>query len=387
MVKKRVTPGDEESESSIDTGWIDGGVLEPKDRSALNVAILMSQKGMTVAQIVRELHPHLYAKSPLANSAGEKSRHDLQTAAMVTVQRSLMRAIKNGYLVLKKPVSLELTARLKSKFADIEFTVADDTAIRDSSAIVCNAAAEVVSNRIQKLMDKQLRTGRTGPIFVGTCSGRTLSQTFGFLAANVNPFDNAAQLLTFVGMNAAYRATEFTNSANSLACQLAELYCSKYLAVPVEWTNDGAVEKEFEHAIQSLDLLITAAGTTSGFLFRWYQDATGKALPTAKNSIGDIGFVPIDRDGNSIVFSDSIKTKLDQRLRSQLSYERLRELAGADRVLLILAESLIDATSEHADIATLENKAEIAIAIFNGRLASHVVLGARLADRILKQLQ
>ena len=246
---------------------------------------------------------------------------------------------------------------------------------------VCRQAAALIAARIQKLLADSAHG--PGPVVVANAGGFALSRVVHFLAEQKHPAARAdASRLLFLSLNAASLPATFGLNANFLAVRMSEIYGARHLARSPIWPE--ALEKEYEHALQHLDLLVCGAGSENGLLAVWLKNHADIPLP--KDACGDICLLPIKRDGTPARQPASIARRLEDALHPRPGYDQLRQLAKDDRIIYVATGY------EHEDrrrdpvaaAVTPHSKLAVTHAVLSQPLTRTCVLGATLARDLLK---
>lgn len=298
-------------------------------------------------------------------------------ANLMSVKRALKRA-HGKYLTLRTKPGGEQERHLDERFNQdrqhgrkIAFHVVDDRHVHSPPfAAVAARAAELVYGKIREFHQVQGR-----PAVVCNAGGRTVFEMVRALQRHPPADDDFAaegsdpqeSPFIFVAANAAYDGKRFENSANHLCVSLAQLFGGRHHAL--ELVEGMESRDSFCEDVRRTDLLICGVGTRRDGMMSQLFDRHQWAIP--KEAVGDVAFNFIDRDGLPLPIQDSRARDYIASVNPALDISTLLQIAGNKSVVLIL------------DAEQPEIKHEIAQAVLRSHYATDVVLGVKLADKIL----
>ncbi|MFN0021477.1 MAG: hypothetical protein ACKVP0_24770 [Pirellulaceae bacterium] len=298
-------------------------------------------------------------------------------ANLMSVKRALKRA-HGKYLTLRTKPGGEQEKRLDERFNQdrqhgrkIAFHVVDDRHKHSPPfAAVAARAAELVYGKIRELHQVPGR-----PAVVCNAGGRTVFEMVRALQRHPPADDDLAadgsdaqeSPFVFVAANAAYDGKRFENSANHLCVSLAQLFSGQHHAL--ELVEGMESRDSFCEDVRRTDLLICGVGTRRDGMMSQLFDRHQWAVP--KEAVGDVAFNFIDRNGLPLQIQDNKARDYIASVNPALDIPTLLQIAGNKSVVLIL------------DAEQPEIKHEIAQAVLRSHYATDVVLGVKLADKIL----
>jgi DNA-binding transcriptional regulator LsrR (DeoR family) len=282
---------------------------------------------------------------------------------IMQVKRALAKAVREGVIVLKPPITDEVSKKLRDqpRFKALEYAVVRNEHFDDLHAI-CAVASEIIGEKIAAILKKRPAGAE---IIIANAGGRAMSEAVRQLHKNppvIGPYDG--NRLTFLALNSAGRRRHYDQSSNFLAVRLAEIFGGKHVAILDH--SDPTADKEYAHKVKNIDFLLCGAGGIDSLLI---EHAREENVPVPDEVVGDLAFIPLDRDGRPV------KTPELDRVLSKLSphpdYAEILRIArdGAKAVLVVFAE--------HG------SKLDIAKAVLTAGLVTHCVLGLSLANRLL----
>jgi DNA-binding transcriptional regulator LsrR (DeoR family) len=296
-------------------------------------------------------------------------------ANLMSVKRALKRAHGKYLKLLPKPGGDQETLLDKRFNQDrkhgrkIAFHVVDDRH-RHSPHFVAVAAraAELIYDKIRELNELQVEKA-----VVCNAGGRTVFEMVRALqrhppADDVEDDANSKKSpLVFVAANAAYDGRRFENSANHLCVSLAQLFSGEHHAL--ELIEDRESRRLYCDDVRRSDLLICGVGTREDGMMSQLFRRHHWTIP--EEAAGDIAFNFIDRDGHPLTLPDKAAQEYISHVNPALDITTLLQIAGNKSVVLIL------------DAEKPEMKHEIAEAVIRSHYATDVVMGVKLADKIL----
>src|ERR1051325_4806747 len=184
-------------------------------------------------------------------------------SVIMQVKRALAKAVREGILVLRPPITDECAGRLReqARYKALEYTVVRTDHFHELQAISA-VASELIGEKITALLNE-----RTAPseVIVANAGGRALSEAVRLLHKNppvIGPYDG--KRLTFLALNSAGRRRNFDQSSNFLAVRLAEIFGGNHIAI-LDHT-DPTVEREYADKVKNIDLLLSGAGGLDSLL-------------------------------------------------------------------------------------------------------------------------
>lgn len=349
--------------------------LDPKsDEFAYTVAAYAWRDGLTANSIARELG---YRSTP---------------RNLMRIKRALRRA-HGRFLTLKPMPHDQLRDDLCEKFnqdekvRDIRFYVVNDFSEPASAAVFARAAELAMQFITQAALGKspdgfartQIPTEgsqQETDVIICNAGGQTVSETVKALVrsaplldASDKEADRLRQRLRFVAGNAAFTSESFHQSASFLSVTMAEVFGARHTAMPVE---DEAALQRHGQLVETAALFICGAGTRESGLMADKFEKKGFQIPDA--AVGDIAFNMVNKDGADVRLSSQEAMDYLRHMNPSLDLSRLLHIASQGRVLLIL----------HSEPPEL--KTAISLAALKRRYATDVVLGARLARELIKEI-
>jgi DNA-binding transcriptional regulator LsrR (DeoR family) len=294
-------------------------------------------------------------------------------ANLMSVKRALKRAHGKYLKLLPKPGG-EQEQLLDARFNQdrqhgrkIAFHVVDDRHPHSPPfAAVAARAAALVHDKIRELNQVQGRQA-----VVCNAGGRTVFEMVRALQRHPPAEDvlgeDQENPLMFVAANAAYDGKRFANSANFLCVSLAQLFSGEHHAL--ELLEGMEFRNTFCDDVRRTDLLICGVGTRQDGMMSQLFDRQRWAIP--EGAVGDVVFNFIDRDGRPLDIQHSKAREYIEHANPALDIPTLLQIAGNKTVVLIL------------DAEQPELKHEIAETVLRSHYATDVVLGVKLADKIL----
>lgn len=313
------------------------------------------------------------------------------TSTIWRVERLLQFAHQIGMLQLQGPTNEDLAMKLALSFgAHFRFHVANnsqgivgDTPVLEEAYrgdAVCRQAAFLVASRIEDLLSKNRDQSR--PIVVANAGGVAVSRVVHFLRTYKRvPEESDPLKLLFLSLNSASIPTNYGYSANTLAVRMADIYGGRHIALCPIWPD--AIARQYEAAVQNIDLLICGAGTKDGLLYDWLQTQLDLKLPL--QAVGDLCLIPIDAQGRELSLTNHGPQLVKQHLNPSPSYADLQAAGSADKVILVLrGYQDDDHSSAQRPRSKTHSKLAVTRAILARNLARTCVLGATLARDLLE---
>jgi hypothetical protein len=152
-------------------------------------------------------------------------------------------------------------------------------------------------------------------------------------------------------------------SSNFLAVRLAEIFGGNHIAILDH--SDPTADKEYAAKVKNIDLLLCGASGLDSLLI---EHAREQNVPLPPEVIGDLAFIPLDRDGRPVETPDL------NRVLAELSPHP--DYAEIPRIARDSAKAVLVIFAEHGP------KLEIANAVLTAGLVTHCVLGLSLANRL-----
>jgi hypothetical protein len=248
------------------------------------------------------------------------------------------------------------------------------------SDAISRETARIVAGRINDLLMQN--RGRQLPTVIANAGGYAISRVVRFLPAyKTVPEDSNCQNLLFISLNSAAIPTDYGLSSNTLAVRLAEIYGGRHIALSPIWPCE--VASEYNRVVRHIDLLLCGAGTNDGVLFKWLQGQVDIKLPG--EAVGDICLIPISARGEELPLVDGDQEKVRQHLCTSPAYGDLQTAADQDRVVLMVTGLETDDQKHDTRAgATTHSKLAITRAILAGKLSRTFVIGATLAQDLLR---
>ena len=356
--KKSATPHSDKS-GTENEAWLDPGSKE----FAFRVAHLAWYEGLTANAIVTKMG--LQKKS----------------LSLMQVKRALRRA-HGEFIRLIPPSQQRLESELNARFdGRTQFYIVDDQNVQ--GGLVSAKAAEVVSGFVEELIVKTSGSGNSGhtdqvlPV-VCNAGGNAVWGMVNAMQRQVSSFADDPDKEDdkppcFVAGNSAYLPDRFDRSASFLSVTLAGLYRAPSLAMPAP-ADPNRNETHREH-VKRCQLFICGAGScgsteNSGLMMSQLRQ---HGLEVPKDAVGDLSFNLLNKYGDLVDLCDDGK-KVMKNLNPTLDLATIHSIGKSGRVLLILESS------------DPRSKLDIAIATLIGNYATDVVMGARFAEIVLKEL-
>jgi hypothetical protein len=313
------------------------------------------------------------------------------------VKRALKRAHKKDYLRLVPPVVHSLQEDLHERINErplrkqpIRFHVVKDGSGPGYASVSARAAelvTQIILEGIEARAQRPSKSVRsttphdgpgTGPdIVVCNAGGRTISEMVRALQRNppaiADPEDTTGRIkerLLFVAGNAAYLPEEFQRSANFISVTMAELFHANHLALPQ--VSDAQFRERYRKHVDRAWLFICGVGSVqTGLMAKYFADHHWE-IP--EQAVGDLAFNLLDESGEVVELPEEARRFMNQ-VNPSMSVSKLMHIASNNRVLLIL------------DAEKPELKTKISVAALRREYATDVVLGSRLAQAILRELE
>jgi DNA-binding transcriptional regulator LsrR (DeoR family) len=285
--------------------------------------------------------------------------------AITRVRRLLSRALERGVISVRLARE-DLAAQLGEQFK-ARFHVIDDE--MPGAETVYQEAARLIVDRVEALLHDPRAHGRR--IVIANAGGLALSRVAEYLSTFAVPDIERGDRLLFVALNALRRADSYHLSANHVAVRMATVFGGRHLAM----LTAPSAAAQYDEALKHIDLLICGAGSSAGYLPEWIRDDGSPSktyLP--ETVVGDVCLIPLDERGREVTLPEAIAQRIRRELSPQPGYERLRQLAVEDRVLVVLM----------APAGATSLKVPIARAML-GRLTGSCVLGVSLAAALRDQ--
>jgi DNA-binding transcriptional regulator LsrR (DeoR family) len=282
---------------------------------------------------------------------------------IMQVKRALAKAVREGILVLKPPITDEYAARLReqTRFKAVDYTVVRTDHFHELQAI-CAVTSELIGDKITALVKERPAPSE---IIIANAGGRALSEAVRLLHKNpplIGPYDG--KRLTFLALNSAGRRRNFDQSSNFLAVRLAEIFGGHHIAI-LDHT-DPTVEREYAGKVKNIDLLLCGAGGLDSLLI---EHAREQQVPVPDHVVGDFAFIPLDSDGRTVETPGLHKVLA--KLSPHPDYSEILRIARDP------TKAVLVVFSEHG------SKLEIAQAVLTAGLVTHCVLSLSLANRLI----